>query len=70
MTISINITSRRSSSCVSQPRFSISAMFIVWKERRELARMDESRLWDLGISPIDAATETARPFWDLPKCPR
>ncbi|MCF2869995.1 hypothetical protein L0664_02850 [Octadecabacter sp. G9-8] len=38
----------------------------VWSERRALARMDVSRLKDMGISPQDAAIEAARPFWDLP----
>ena len=70
MTISINITGRRSSGRVSAPTPSISRMFTVWQERRALSRMSESRLRDLGISPMDAATEAARPFWDLPKCPR
>lgn len=70
MTASIKITGCSSTPLISAPDFSLSTMLTVWKERRELARMDVSRLSDLGISPIEAATEAARPFWDLPKCPR
>ncbi len=47
-------------------RPSLSLMFRVWSERRALARMDESRLADLGLTSAEAAREAARPIWDLP----
>lgn len=46
-------------------RPSIATYFTVWKQRRELASLDVNRLKDLGISPIDATKEAARPIWDL-----
>ncbi len=38
----------------------------VWQQRRALARIDQTRLADMGITPAQAAEEAARPFWDLP----
>jgi uncharacterized protein YjiS (DUF1127 family) len=67
MTMSL-ITSR-SIPCASpaaSKRWSLRFALRVWAERRALARMDVSRLKDLGISPAAAAAEAARPFWDLP----
>ena len=49
-----------------QSQLSFALMIKVWGERRALARMDESRLADLGLSPAKVAQETARPIWDLP----
>ena len=49
-----------------QSRLSFALMIKVWGERRALARLDESRLEDLGLSSAKAAQETARPIWDLP----
>jgi hypothetical protein len=45
----------------------ITTAFTVWTQRRALAKLDDARLKDLGISPQAAAIEAARPFWDLPK---
>lgn len=42
----------------------------VWQQRRELARMTDDRLRDMGISPAEATVEAARPFWDLPDSQR
>lgn len=50
-----------------QSRPSLHLMLTVWSERRALARMNQSRLADLGIAPVDASREAARPFWDLPQ---
>ena len=47
-------------------RRSFSFILKVWSERRSLARLDESRLADLGITQAAAAREMARPIWDLP----
>ena len=50
----------------SAPRSApIATFFAVWQERRALAKMDDTRLRDLGISADDAAREAARPIWDL-----
>ena len=45
----------------------LGAWVRVTRERRQLARLDEQRLRDLGIDPAEAAREASRPFWDLPK---
>lgn len=47
-------------------RPSLAAYFTVWKQRRQLAALDDNRLKDLGISKAEASKEAARPFWDLP----
>lgn len=38
------------------------------RQRRELARLSDEMLKDIGISRIDALREAKRPFWDDPKC--
>ena len=45
---------------------SLFAFLTVWKERRELAALSETRLKDIGVSSVAAAREAARPAWDLP----
>lgn len=39
---------------------------VVWQQRRALARLDDTRLCDIGISREDARREAARPVWDVP----
>lgn len=34
-----------------------------WRERQELARLDERLLRDAGLSRYDALTEASKPFW-------
>ena len=38
-----------------------------WQERAEqrnnLAGMDDRMLKDIGVSPVDAARESSKPFW-------
>jgi len=67
MTISVNISGCRTA---PSPTPSLLASFLqavrVWKERRELANMDASRLRDIGISQNAATREATRPIWDLP----
>lgn len=43
----------------------VAAMLDARRSRRALAEMDRHQLADIGISPGDAMTEAARPFWDL-----
>lgn len=63
MTLSLSAVRAPSRSSVrSTP---IATFFAVWQERRALAKMDDARLRDLGISPTEAAREAARPIWDL-----
>jgi len=39
----------------------------VARERRSLAELSDRQLRDIGIDVGVAASEAARPFWDLPK---
>ncbi len=36
------------------------------RQRRQLARLDERTLRDIGVSPYDARREARRWFWDDP----
>ncbi|MES2436114.1 MAG: DUF1127 domain-containing protein [Pseudomonadota bacterium] len=36
------------------------------RQRAQLARLDDAMLADIGVSPRQAATEAARPAWDVP----
>jgi len=36
------------------------------RQRRALARLDDARLHDMGISVDEARAEAARPLWDVP----
>jgi uncharacterized protein YjiS (DUF1127 family) len=50
----------------SYPRQAL-ALLDVWRQRsrdrRELARMDQRSLRDLGLTPHDALYEARKPFW-------
>ena len=39
---------------------------IARRQRAQLAQLDDAMLADIGISPRQAATEAARPAWDVP----
>ncbi|RAI04458.1 hypothetical protein DLJ53_02090 [Acuticoccus sediminis] len=39
----------------------------VWTERRHLERLDERMLADIGLTDVEARTESQRPAWDLPR---
>ena len=47
-------------------RISLMSLFDLARQRRALARMDDARLADLGLSPSEAQTEAGRPIWDVP----
>lgn len=47
-------------------RISLFSLFDLARERRALARMDDARLADLGLTREDALAEAKRPFWDVP----
>ncbi|MDZ4394991.1 DUF1127 domain-containing protein [Cypionkella sp.] len=36
------------------------------RQRAQLARLDDTMLADIGVTPREAATEAARPAWDVP----
>jgi uncharacterized protein YjiS (DUF1127 family) len=38
----------------------------LWRQRRSLAKLDESRLADLGLDPVSAGTEAKKPIWNAP----
>lgn len=38
----------------------------LYRQRRALAEMDDSRLADLGLSRHEADAEAKRPIWDAP----
>ena len=38
----------------------------VAKQRRELAALDETRLYDLGLTRANVDAELSRTFWDVP----
>lgn len=41
-------------------------MIAVGKQRRDLARLDDRALEDIGVSRAQAESEAARPAWDVP----
>lgn len=43
----------------------MASYLAVWRQRRELARLSDTMLCDLGISRAQAAREAARPIWDI-----
>lgn len=44
----------------------LAAALSLWHQRRALARLDDVRLADLGLTRAQAQAESARPFWDAP----
>ena len=45
----------------------LMALLAVWRhrarQRRQLARLDDALLKDIGLTRCDAETESAKPFW-------
>ena len=39
----------------------------IWRTRRALAALDADALRDIGVSAKAAATEAAKPIWDVPQ---
>ncbi|MGC1352201.1 MAG: DUF1127 domain-containing protein [Xanthobacteraceae bacterium] len=51
------------------PRWSrLAALFAEWRRRirsrYELERLSERDLADMGLTPLDAANEMQKPFWE------
>jgi uncharacterized protein YjiS (DUF1127 family) len=42
------------------------AILALRRQRARLADLDDHMLRDIGLSRAEAATEAARPFWDVP----
>ncbi len=51
------------SSFLAQLRLIVSDALIRRRERAMLARLDRRILRDIGVDPVTAATEAAKPFW-------
>ena len=53
------------------PRTVVSLPIADWlsvsAERRALRRLTRREMADMGIDPVAARIEAARPFWDLPR---
>lgn len=50
-------------SYIDRLRVTISAALIRRRERATLARLDTHILRDIGVDPVTAAAEAAKPFW-------
>lgn len=50
----------------ARARFSLLKLYDVWQSRRALARLDASRLADVGLSAKAAHREAQKPIWDVP----
>ncbi|WP_111731976.1 DUF1127 domain-containing protein [Roseovarius amoyensis] len=48
-------------------RIALREILAVWRQRRALAHLDDSRLDDIGISRDEARQEARRPVWDVPR---
>ncbi len=44
----------------------IMEMVAVHKQRRDLAKLDDRALRDIGVSRYQAEVEASRPAWDVP----
>ncbi|WP_425037969.1 DUF1127 domain-containing protein [Primorskyibacter sp. S187A] len=44
----------------------LSDMLALARQRRDLSRLDDAQLRDMGLSRSDAASEANRPAWDVP----
>ncbi len=56
----------RSGSRPALGRLLLRALTLV-RQRRALARLDATRLADIGLTASQARAEAARPFWDAPE---
>lgn len=48
-------------------RFPLGHWLSVARERRDLRKLPDHMLRDIGIDRATASQEVARPFWDLPE---
>lgn len=50
----------------SSRRHGLGAMISLWRQRRQLAKLDDRALQDIGVSRSEADQEASRMFWDAP----
>lgn len=48
-------------------RLPLAKWLSVARERRDLSKLPDHILRDIGVDRATASEEAARPFWDLPK---
>lgn len=65
MSFATNTLTRRAAKA-STVGFSFLKALAVWKQRRALAALDDSRLADIGLTRQEALAEANRPVWDAP----
>ena len=54
--------------CPSAPRrVSLVNLLSLYRQRRALAKLDATRLADIGLTAKEADAEARRPFWDVPQ---
>jgi len=51
---------------LSVQRLSLFDIIAVRRQRRNLARLDDAALRDIGLTRDQAMSEARRPFWDVP----
>lgn len=51
----------------SRQRPSLFDMIAVWRQRRQLARLDDAALDDIGLTRDQALAEARRPVWNVPE---
>lgn len=44
----------------------VALAWSIWRERRQLSRLDAARLEDIGRTSEEARREAQRPVWDAP----
>jgi uncharacterized protein YjiS (DUF1127 family) len=49
------------------PRLWIWHILGLMRQRRDLARMDDRMLADIGVTRSEAMIEAGRPIWDVPQ---
>ncbi|PRY23598.1 uncharacterized protein DUF1127 [Aliiruegeria haliotis] len=45
----------------------LTGMMALHKQRRDLAKLDDRALSDIGVSRYQAEIEASRPAWDVPQ---
>ncbi len=59
-------TDRLAALPVARKRHSLADMLDLARQRQALARLDDARLHDLGLTRQDALREARRPLWHRP----